>query len=170
MWSLLCYGARARDHCCVLCDVTRDLLLGISCTSLIECKSSVKITWPLHYAPNNVNLEGEAGQRPGIWQRKSAHDGDFWLPPSPGDGDVWISSHYGRHLGLETVKYLVTSRLSVALQWGLVTKDGGHCSRKDLRVFFVRMCKENVTSYLFLSSVFSFKWIYPFTYVIISGN
>ena len=34
----------ARDHCCVLCDVTLDLLLGISCTSLIECKSSVKNT------------------------------------------------------------------------------------------------------------------------------
>ena len=26
MWSLLCYCVRARDHCCVLCDVTRDLL------------------------------------------------------------------------------------------------------------------------------------------------
>ena len=23
---LLCYCARARDHCCVLCDLTRDLL------------------------------------------------------------------------------------------------------------------------------------------------
>ena len=50
---------------------------------------------------------GEAGQRPEIWQRESAHDGDFWLPPSPGDGDFWISSHYGRYLGLEAVKYLV---------------------------------------------------------------
>ena len=26
--SLLCYCGRARDHSCVLCDVTRDLLLG----------------------------------------------------------------------------------------------------------------------------------------------
>ena len=26
VWSLLCYCLRARDHCCVLCDVTRDLL------------------------------------------------------------------------------------------------------------------------------------------------
>ena len=26
VWSLLCYCVRARDHCCVLCDVTRDLL------------------------------------------------------------------------------------------------------------------------------------------------
>ena len=113
---------------------------------------------------------GEAGQRPGIWQRKSAHDGEFWLPPSPGGGDFWISSDYGRHLGLEAVKYMVTRRLSVVLHGGLVTKDGGHCSRKDLRVFFVRMCKENVTSYLYLSSVFSFKWIYPFIYVIFSRN
>ena len=29
-----------------------------------------------------------------------------------------------------------TRRLSVALQGGLVTKDGGHCSRKDLRCIF----------------------------------
>ena len=57
VWSLLCYCVRDIDHCCVLCDVTRDLLLGISYTSLIECKSSVKNTWPLHYAPNTVNLE-----------------------------------------------------------------------------------------------------------------
>ena len=79
---------------------------------------------------------GEAEQRPGIWQRKSAHDGEFWLPPSPGGGDFWISSDYGRYLGLEAVKYMVTRRLSVALQGGLVTKDGGHCSRKDLRCIF----------------------------------
>ena len=25
-WSLFCYGLKARDHYCVLCDVTRDLL------------------------------------------------------------------------------------------------------------------------------------------------
>ena len=79
---------------------------------------------------------GEAGQRPGIWQRKSAHDGEFWLPPSPGGGDFWISSDYGRYLGLEAVKHMVTRPLSVALQGGLVTKDGGHCSRKDLQGIF----------------------------------
>ena len=27
VWSLLCYCVRNRDHCCVLCDVARDLLL-----------------------------------------------------------------------------------------------------------------------------------------------
>ena len=27
LWSLLCYCVRNRDHCCVLCDVARDLLL-----------------------------------------------------------------------------------------------------------------------------------------------
>ena len=27
VWSLLCYCVRNRDHCCVLCDITRDLLL-----------------------------------------------------------------------------------------------------------------------------------------------
>ena len=66
---------------------------------------------------------------------------------------------------MEAVKYMVTRRLSVALQGGLVTKDGGHCSRKDLRVFFVRMCKENVTSYLYLSSVSSHsnEYIHSFT-------
>ena len=26
VWSLLCYCVRARDHCCVLCDITWDLL------------------------------------------------------------------------------------------------------------------------------------------------
>ena len=26
VWSLLCYCVRARDHCWVFCDVTRDLL------------------------------------------------------------------------------------------------------------------------------------------------
>ena len=26
VWSLLCYCVRARDHCCVLCDMTQDLL------------------------------------------------------------------------------------------------------------------------------------------------
>ena len=26
MWSLLCHCVRARDHCCVLCDITQDLL------------------------------------------------------------------------------------------------------------------------------------------------
>ena len=34
VWSLLCYCLRARDHCCVLCDVTRDLLFTwYICTS-----------------------------------------------------------------------------------------------------------------------------------------
>ena len=27
LWSLLCYCVRNRDHCCVLCDIARDLLL-----------------------------------------------------------------------------------------------------------------------------------------------
>ena len=27
VWSLLCYCVRNRDHCCVLCDVARDLVL-----------------------------------------------------------------------------------------------------------------------------------------------
>ena len=83
--------------------------------------------------------------------------GNFDYRQVPVAGTCEIPSDYGRHLGLEAVKYMVTRRLSVALQGGLVTKGGGHFSRKDLRVFFVRMCKENVTSYLFLFSVFSFK-------------
>ena len=29
VWSLLSYCLRARDHCCVLCDVTRDLLIHL---------------------------------------------------------------------------------------------------------------------------------------------
>ena len=29
--SLLCHCLRARDHCCVLCDVTRDLLFTYTC-------------------------------------------------------------------------------------------------------------------------------------------
>ena len=28
VWSLLCYCERDKDHCCVLCDVTRDLLFA----------------------------------------------------------------------------------------------------------------------------------------------
>ena len=28
VWSLLCYCVRDNDHCCVLCDVTRDLLFA----------------------------------------------------------------------------------------------------------------------------------------------
>ena len=28
VWSLLCYCVRDKDHCCVLCDVTRDLLFA----------------------------------------------------------------------------------------------------------------------------------------------
>ena len=28
MWSLLCYCVRDKDHCCVLCDVSRDLLFA----------------------------------------------------------------------------------------------------------------------------------------------
>ena len=51
------------------------------------------------------------------------------------------SFDYGQHLVLEAVKHLVTSRLSVALEGVLVTKDGGHCSHKDLWVFFIHMCK-----------------------------
>lgn len=39
------------------------------------------------------------------------------------------------------MKDLVTSRLSVALEGVLVTEDGGHCSPKDLWVFFIHTCK-----------------------------
>ena len=39
------------------------------------------------------------------------------------------------------MKDLVTSRLSVALEGVLITKDGGHCSHKDLLVFFIHMRK-----------------------------
>ena len=69
---------------------------------------------------------GEAGQRPGIWQREPTHR----------DGNFCISSDHRRHIGLEDVKYLVTSRTTRGLAGGLVTKDGGHCSYKDLWVFF----------------------------------
>ena len=39
------------------------------------------------------------------------------------------------------MKDLVTSRLSVALEWVLVTEDEGHCKHKDLWVFFIHTCK-----------------------------
>ena len=156
---------KARDHCCVLCDVTRDLLLGISCTSLIECKSSVKNTWPLHYAPNNVNLEGGGRAKAGDLTKKVRPRWEILITAK---SRGWGLLNF---LPLRTLSWIGsckipgTRRLSVALQGGLVTKDGGHCSRKDLRVFFVRMCKENVTSYLYLSSVSSHsnEYIHSFT-------
>ena len=48
--------------------------------------------------------------------------GTFWSLPSPGGGDFWISSDHRCHLGLEAVKYLVTSLLPAALPRGFVTK------------------------------------------------
>lgn len=39
------------------------------------------------------------------------------------------------------MKDLVTSQLSVALEGVLVTEDGGHCSHKDLWLFFIHTCK-----------------------------
>ena len=74
-------------------------------------------------SPINVNLEGEkAGQRLEIRQKKLARGGDFWSSPSPEGGDFWISSNHRCHLGLEAVKYLVTSLLPAALPRGFVTK------------------------------------------------
>ena len=39
------------------------------------------------------------------------------------------------------MKDLVTSRLSVALEGVLVFKDVGHCSHKNLWVFFIHTCE-----------------------------
>ena len=101
------------------------------------------------YAPININLEGCEGWGGG-GQTKAGdltkEDHPLWglviiLSPSPGGEDFWSSSDYGWHLGLEAVKDLVTSRLSVALEGVLVTEDESHCKHKDLRVFFIHTCK-----------------------------
>ena len=54
MWSLLCYCVRARDHCCVLCDVTRDLLF----------------TWYVVYQPLLL-----------FWSTKFVAEWNFFTPP-----------------------------------------------------------------------------------------
>ena len=88
-----------------------------------------------------------------------------------GGVDFWISSDYGCHLGLEAVKDLVTSWLTVTLLGGLVNKDGGHCSCKDLWVFFYGHVQDgsqgecDMVSFLFL-----LKWIHPFIYFIALGS
>lgn len=55
-------------------------------------------------------------------------------------------------------KDLVTSWLTIAFQGGLVTKDGGHCSAKDLWVFFNAHLQDgrgerNVVSIFILSTL-----------------
>ena len=55
-------------------------------------------------------------------------------------------------------KDLVTSRLTIALPGGLVTKDGGHCSAKDLWVFIYAHLQDgcgerDVVSILILSTL-----------------
>ena len=52
------------------------------------------------------------------------------------------------------MKDLVTSRLSVALEGVLITKDGSHCSHKDLWVFFIHLCKMTTEREHYVASVF----------------
>ena len=52
------------------------------------------------------------------------------------------------------MKDLVTSRLSVALERVLVTGDGGHCSHKDLWLFFIHTCKMATEGEHDMASVF----------------
>lgn len=113
-----------------------------------------------YYASINVSLKevGEWGQAKArdLTKKVSPWLGLLIIAKSWG-GDFWISSDYGCHFGLGAVTDLVTSQLIAALPGRLVTKDNG----RDLWVLFIHMYKmaveENMTWYLFFSSLFLFK-------------
>ena len=107
--------------------------------------------------------------------------GTFDYCQVPRVGTFWISSDHGCHLGLKTVKDLVTTRLPVALPGGLVTRNGGivparicgyfyahvqdsskKCDKVNLMKNEKTLVTRLVVRYLFSSSLLLFKWIHPF--------
>ena len=58
VWSLLCYCVRDRNHCCVLCDVTRDLLL----------------TWYIVHQPQDAYCRAKCEFH--LWGRRDATNWD----------------------------------------------------------------------------------------------
>ena len=45
VWSLLCYCVKARDHCCVLCDVSWDLLFTRYMVHQLILEASPYVVW-----------------------------------------------------------------------------------------------------------------------------
>ena len=87
VWSLLCYCVRDNDHCCVLCDVTRDLLFAkyiVHQPNVYQYGALIylaSLRQGLDYLPVNSKTSYPPGHTPGIFPYSGEFDPKFEARP-----------------------------------------------------------------------------------------
>ena len=85
--SLLCYRVRDNDHCCVLCDVTRDLLFAkyiVHQPNVYQYGVLIflaSLRQGLDYLPVNSKTSYPPGHTPGIFPYSGEFDPKFEARP-----------------------------------------------------------------------------------------